>query len=174
MLQGAERETIGAQPGQAREERRVARTSGPQDQEDVLDPDVLTAEQLAGRLGIGDVQVVRRLAASGIIPGWRAVREWRFSWAEVYEWIAGPGVPDGEIVTARELARRLGVGVLVVRRAAAAPGTPGSVPGSGTIPGRLVGTHWRFAVQAAWLSLPDTSSALAGRLGIPLDKPPPG
>jgi excisionase family DNA binding protein len=152
----------------------VARTGARDGTGGAPDPDVLSAEQLAARLGIGDVQVVRRLAASKVIPGWRAGREWRFSWAEVYEWIAGPGIPDGKVVTAGELARRLGVGVLVVRRAAAAPGTPGAVPGTATIPGRLVGTQWRFAVQAVWRSLPDTSPALAMRLGIAPEAPSPG
>lgn len=130
------------------------------------DPDILTTDQLAERLGISDRQTLRNLAASGVVPGWRVGREWRYSWQEVYGWIAGPGVPDGEVVTAEELARRLGVSAGFVRKSAAAPGTPGSVPGAGTIPGRLVGGQWRFAVEAVWRALPETSPGLAARLGV--------
>jgi excisionase family DNA binding protein len=141
----------------------VARTSKAGQQ---ADPDVLTTDQLAERLGISDRQTLRSLAASGVVPGWRVGREWRYSWKEVYEWIAGSGVPDGELVTAEELARRLGVSAKSVRSSAAAPGTPGSVPGAATLPGRLVGGHWRFAVEAVWLALPETSPGLAARLGV--------
>ena len=130
------------------------------------DPDILTTDQLAERLGISDRQGLRNLAASGTVPGWRVGGNWRYSWAEVYGWIAGPGIPDGEIVTAGELARRLGGSANFVRKSAAAPGTPGSVPGAGTLPGRLVGRQWRFAVEAVWRALPETSPGLAARLGV--------
>lgn len=130
------------------------------------DPDVLTARELAARLGIKDPETVRTQAAAGTLPGWRAGREWRFSWSEIYEWIAGPGIPPGDIVSAAELAARLGVSRGVVTRAAAAPGTPGSAPGTGTMPGRMAGGQWRFAVEAVWRAMPGTSSRVAARLGV--------
>jgi hypothetical protein len=105
--------------------------------------DFLTAEQLAApdRLGM-DVQTVRDLAARHTLPGTLAGRRWLFSWTAIYTLIAGPGVPLGEVLSARQLARRFGVPVRVVQRAAAPPGTPGKLPGY------QVGKQWRFALEA--------------------------
>jgi len=145
--------------------------------EDSRDPDVLTTEELADRLGL-DVQTVLDLLATGVLPGHRVGRRWLSSWTAVYTWIAGPGVPDGEIVSARQLGHRFGVGERVVRRAAGPPGTPGKLPG------RQVGKQWRFAVQAARMALSRTGGppdgAAAGSGPRPLSAagqaggPPPG
>ena len=113
------------------------------------DPDVITAAQLADWLGIKTAQAVRDATVAGEtaarpdgIPGMRVGREFRYSRRAVYEWIAGPGIPDGEILDATELGRRIGASSLLVRRSAAAPGT------AGRIPGRRVGKQWRFALEA--------------------------
>jgi len=110
--------------------------------EPARDADILDAAQLADRVHLS-VQTTRRLLARGVFPGTRIGRDWRVSWRAAYERIAGPGVPDGEIVHARQLARILGLpDDRKLRRAAGAPGTPGKVPGLQA--GRL----WLFAVEA--------------------------
>ena len=141
---------------------RSARDAGVPAAEDTRDPDILTAEELAARLGL-DVQTVRDLAGAGVLPGGRAGRRWLFSWAAVYTWIAGPGVPDSEILSTRQLARRIGVDVRVVRRAAAPPGTPGKLPG------RQVGKKWLFAIEAVRreLSPPAGRPVGPGTLPVP-------
>jgi hypothetical protein len=115
------------------------------------DPDVITAVQLADWLGFRTAQAVRDATVTGApgggeadgIPGMRVGHEFRYSRRAVYEWIAGPGVPDGEILDATELGRRIGASSLLVRRSAAPPGTPGKIPG------RRVGKkQWRFALEA--------------------------
>lgn len=107
------------------------------------DPDILTAAELAEFLGIKDPQTVRDAAAEpGGIPGLRIGRERRFSRRAVYEWIAGPGIPGGEILTAEALGRRIGIPSRTLRRASAPPGTPGKIPG------RQVGRKWLYALEA--------------------------
>lgn len=103
--------------------------------------DFLTAEQLAEKLDL-DVQTVRDLAAAEVLQGIQAGRRWLFRWTDIYTLIAGPGVPAGEVLSARQLARRFGVPVRVVQRAAAPPGTPGRLPGY------RIGKQWRFALEA--------------------------
>jgi excisionase family DNA binding protein len=127
----------------------MARSARDPAAENGRDTDVLTTEELAARLGL-DVQTVLELLAAGVLPGQRVGRRWLSSWTAVYTWIAGPGVPDGEILSARQLGHRLGVGERVVRRAAGTPGTPGKLPG------RQVGKQWRFAVQAVRMALSQT------------------
>jgi hypothetical protein len=111
------------------------------------DPDVLTAAELAARLGVRDVQTLRDAMASGDIPAGRPGHEWLASWRAVYEWLAGPGVPDGDVVDAAKLGRLLGISARLVLRSAGPPGTPGRIWG------RQVGKRWRFAVEAARLSI---------------------
>lgn len=48
------------------------------------DPNVLTTEQLAARLGM-TANTVTRLARAGRLPGLRAGRDWRFYWPAVIE-----------------------------------------------------------------------------------------
>lgn len=116
------------------------------------DPDFLTAEELASRLDL-DVQTVRDLAASGVLSG-QYIGRWLFSWTAIYTWIAGPGIPSGEILSARQLAG-LGVPLRAVLEAAGTPGTPGKLPG------RKIGKKWCFAAEAAraWLSQPAPADA---------------
>jgi excisionase family DNA binding protein len=137
---------------------RSARDVGVPAAEDDRDPDILTTEELAGRLGL-DVQTVLDLLAAGVLPGQRVGRRWLSSWTAIYTWIAGPGVPDGEILSARQLGRRLGVDERVVRRAAQ----------RGELPGQQVGKQWRFAVQAVRMELGHTG----GRPGGPEARPVP-
>jgi len=111
------------------------------------DPDILTAAELAERLGIKFVQTVRDAIAAGDIPGGRPGREFLASWQTVYEWIAGPGVPDGPVVDAKGLSRRLRISERIILRSAAPPGTPSRIPG------RQIGKRWRFAVEAARLAI---------------------
>ncbi len=143
------------------------------------DPDILTAGELAARLGLS-VQTIRDLsaaeeaaveeAAAGTgaagrdtgcvtLHGWRIGRGRLYSWSAVYEQIAGPGVADGEIVDLGELARRLGVPKAAARRALAPPGTPGKLPG------RKVGDQWRAAWEAVQMQI--RGQAPASRPGSP-------
>lgn len=126
-----------------------AQTGAVPDTQPGRDPDILTAAEVADRLHIKYVQTVRDAAAAGIIPGLRTGHQWRFSWRAVYAAVAGPGIPDGEIVDSRQLARRLGPGVSDrwVRRAAAPPGTPDKLPGL------RIGAEWRFAMEAVRAAL---------------------
>jgi hypothetical protein len=122
------------------------------------DPDILTAGQLALRLDIKDLPTIRKATGADGIPGIRVGQELRYSWRAVYEWLAGPGVPQGEILDAAELGRRIGASERRVRRAAAAPGTPGKLPG------RQVGKKWRFAWEAcrAAIASPGLPDAAGG------------
>jgi|SRR5579859_7979791 len=105
--------------------------------------DFLTAEEFGSRVHIGRVHTVRSLCAGGLVPGASKIgREWRIHWPTFYAALAGPGVPDGEVVTSAELARRLRVSSRVVRRASAAPGTPGKLPGL------QLGKTWLYALPA--------------------------
>jgi hypothetical protein len=119
--------------------------------------DFLTAEQLAApdRLGL-DVQTVRDLAAAGELQGIQAGRRWLFRWTAIYTLIAGPGVPPGEVLSASQLARRFGVPVRAVQRAAAPPGTPGKLPG------RRIGKKWRFAWEAVRQQLGGDTASTGG------------
>jgi hypothetical protein len=105
--------------------------------------DTLTAEEFGKRVHISRVETVRRLCAAGLVPGASKIgREWRIHWPTFYAALAGPGVPVGEVVTSAELARRLRVDSRVVRRASAAPGTPGKLPGL------QLGKKWLYALPA--------------------------
>ena len=104
---------------------------------------LLTAEEFGGRVQIGRVQTVRTLCAEGRVPGARKIGPgWRIHWPTFYEALAGPGVPEGEIVTSGQLARHLRVPERVVRRSSAAPGTPSKLPGL------QLGKTWRYAMPA--------------------------
>ena len=129
--------------------------------------DFVTAEEFGRRVQIDRVQTVRTLCAQGLVPGARKVarpdrrgQEWEIHWPTFYEALAGAGVAEGEIVTSGQLARYLGVPDRVVRRASAAPETPGKYPGL------QLGKGWRYAMpavqarQAAW-SQPDGQDAAA-------------
>lgn len=119
------------------------------------DPDIVTAAELAGRLHL-DVQTIRDLAAAEAardeaadpdpervtLHGWRIGNTLLFSWSAIYVQIAGPGIPDGEILDPAQLGRRLGVPTKKAWRALAIPGTPGQLPG------RKVGKQWRSAWEA--------------------------
>jgi hypothetical protein len=105
--------------------------------------DILTAEEFGARVHIRRVRTVTDLCASGEVPGASKIgKEWRVHWPTFYEAVAGPGVPDGDVVNSTELARRLRVSDRVVRRASAAPGTPGKLPGL------QVGKTWLHAMPA--------------------------
>jgi hypothetical protein len=105
--------------------------------------DDVTAEEFGRRVQFGRVQTVRTLCAEGRIPGAKkAGSSWEIHWPTFYEALAGPGVPEGEIVTSGQLARYLGVPDRAVRRASAAPGTPGKWPGL------QLGKGWRYAMPA--------------------------
>ena len=105
--------------------------------------DVLTAEEFAVRVQMRRVHTVTDLCAAGVVPGASKIgHEWRVHWPTFYAAVAGPGVPDGEVVTSRQLARYLRVDERVVRRAAAAPGTPGRLPGF------QLGKTWLHAMRA--------------------------
>src|SRR5260370_40367256 len=105
--------------------------------------DILTAEEFADRVHIRRVHTVTALCASGVVPGASKIgHEWRVRWPTFYAAVAGPGVPDGEVVTSRQLAHYLRVDERVVRRAVAAPGTPGKLPGF------QLGKTWLHAMPA--------------------------
>jgi hypothetical protein len=128
----------------------MAPTAAAQDSPSARGVDVLTAEEFGRRVQIGRVQTVRSLCAQDLVPGARKVtrpdgrgQEWEIYWPTFYEALAGPGVAEGEIVTSRQLARYLGgVPDRAVRRASAAPGTPGKWPGL------QLGKGWRYAMPA--------------------------
>ena len=102
----------------------------PENLSDQAHADILTAEEFAVRVHIRRVHTVTDLCADGVVPGASKIgHEWRIHWPTFYAAVAGPGVPDGEVVTSRQLAQYLRVDERVVRRAAAAPGTPGKLPG---------------------------------------------
>jgi hypothetical protein len=111
--------------------------------------DNVSAEEWGRRVQIGRVQTARGLCAAGLVPGAQKVdrpdgrgQEWEIHWPTFYEALAGPGVAEGEIVTSHQLARHLGVPDRAVRRASAAPGTPGKWPGL------QLGKAWRYAMPA--------------------------
>jgi hypothetical protein len=135
-------------------------------------PDLLDAKQFAALLGIPRVQTLTDLAAAGEVPGAARPEQagrntpgtWLFNLRVFYPWLAGPGVPFGEIVDSAELADLLGLHERAVRRARRDPGS-----GEG-LPGRHVGRKVLFAVPAVWQqlgwpldSLPAPHRALAGR-----------
>ena len=104
---------------------------------------LLTAEEFGGRVQIDRVQTVRTLCAEGLVPGARKIGPgWRIHWPTFYQALAGPGVPEGEIVTSGQLARHLRVPERVVRRSSAVPGTPNKLPGL------RLGKTWRYAMPA--------------------------
>jgi len=113
----------------------------------VPDGPVLTAAELAGRLGFRDPQTVTDLAAAGELAGVKLGRDWLFSWAAIYQRIAGPGAPDGPVFSAAQLGRWLGASAPAVRRAAAPPGTARGLPGC------KIGKQWLFALEAVRLQL---------------------
>ena len=117
------------------------------------DPDILTAEELAPRIKIKFAQTIRDAATAGEVPCMPAGRLLLFSWKAFYEWLAGPGIPEGEILTARELAAVLGVSERLIKRSSAAPGTPGKLPG------RRVGKQWRYALEAVRRTMRGSASA---------------
>ena len=122
--------------------------------------DILTSEEFARRVHIRRVQTVQELCAAGQVPGATKIgHEWRIHWPTFYAAVAGPGVPLGELLTSRQLAEYLRVDERVVRRASAAPGTPGKLPG------RQLGRTWLHALpavhaQAGW-PLDDGQAAAA-------------
>lgn len=129
------------------------------------DPDILDARELAARLAIKDDKIIRDLAAAGELPGMRvgSGSQWVFSWAAVYAWLAGPGIPDGEILDVKQLAEKLDISQQLVRRTAGEPGTPDRFPG------RKVGNKWLFALEAVraairtpWQPQPSADSAAPG------------
>jgi hypothetical protein len=154
----------------------MARTSPDPGSGTARDPDILTAEELAARLHV-DVQTVRDLSAAedeaaaaedgdgaardakAVVLGGTRVGRRLYSWSAIYVQLAGQGVPDGEICSPAELARRLGVPKRTVQRGLAPPGTPGKLPG------RKVGGQWRSAWPAVHLQI--RSPAPAGQAGSP-------
>src|SRR5919202_714660 len=59
----------------------------------VREPDVLSVEQLAQLLQV-DATTVRKLAATGELPGRKLGRHWRFSRQAVLDWLANPEGPN--------------------------------------------------------------------------------
>ncbi len=105
---------------------------------------VIGAAELARRLGFRDTQTVTDLAAAGKLHGAKIGHTWLFAWAAIYQRIAGPGVPDGPVLRAAQLARRFGVTTKVIRKAAAPPGK---------LHGCKIGKQWLFALEAARLQM---------------------
>ena len=136
------------------------------------DPDIVSAEELGALLHL-DVQTVRDVSAAEdaageqeapggaavVLGGFRVGRQRRYSWSAIYVQIAGPGIPDGEILDAGQLARRLDLPKRAVQRALAPPGTPGKLPG------RKVGRQWRSAWPAVQAAI--RGPAPAGQPGSP-------
>jgi hypothetical protein len=127
---------------------------------------VLTAAELAARLGFKATQTVTDLAAAGVLRGCKAGNGWLFAWAGIYRQIAGPGVPDGPVLDAAGVARRLGLATRTVTDLAAA----------GVLRGCKVGNGWLFAWagiyrQIAGPGVPDgpvlSAAELARVLGVP-------
>lgn len=63
------------------------------------DPDVLTTDELAAKLGLSP-QTVRKMAASGQIPAMKAGKNFRYSWSAVKDVLRQPhrepGVPTDD------------------------------------------------------------------------------
>ncbi|MBA9007307.1 helix-turn-helix domain-containing protein [Thermomonospora cellulosilytica] len=53
------------------------------------DPDILTTEEVAARLGLSQ-QTVRRMAAAGQIPALKAGKNFRYSWTAVLQVLRQP------------------------------------------------------------------------------------
>jgi hypothetical protein len=125
----------------------------------VPDGPVLSAAQLAARLGFRSPQTVTDLAAAGELQAAKIGHMWLFAWAAIYERIAGPGVPDGQVLSAAQLGRLFGVTAKVIRSAAGPPGTPGKLAAA------KIGKQWLFALEAARLQMdPQQPAAAAGHL----------
>lgn len=136
--------------------------------EPVRDPDVLTTEQLAARLGV-NIKTIRSMAASGDIPAAQLGKNWRYSYRAVLTVLFGPatqtlgaatpligtvpgtrGERDPDIVTTEELARQWGVTSRTVRNMITVSG----------LPAFRVGRDWRYSYRAAmaWLQDPTGQS----------------
>jgi hypothetical protein len=111
------------------------------------DPDILTAEQASRRLRIPKTQTFRNIANRGQVPSLLVGARRRYSWARLYEMVAGPGVPYSDILTSKDVAQLLGVSERTVQRASDEPGTPGKLPG------HRFGRYWRYALAAIELAL---------------------
>ncbi len=122
---------------------------------------VIGAAELAGRLGFRDPQTVTDLAAAGELAGVKLGRDWLFSWAAIYQRIAGPGAPDGPVIGAAELARRLGF---------RDPQTVTDLAAAGEVQGCKIGGTWLFAWAAIYQRIagpgaPDGPVFSAAQLG---------
>jgi len=127
----------------------------------VPDGPVLTAAELAGRLGFRDPQTVTDLAAAGELAGVKLGRDWLFSWAAIYQRIAGPGAPGGPVIGAAELAGRLGF---------RDPQTVTDLAAAGEVQGCKIGGTWLFAWAAIYQRIagpgaPDGPVFSAAQLG---------
>ncbi|SEF78480.1 DNA binding domain-containing protein, excisionase family [Thermomonospora echinospora] len=58
------------------------------------DPDILTTEELATKLGLSP-QTVRRMAAAGQIPALKAGKNFRYSWSAVLDVLRQPHPQPG-------------------------------------------------------------------------------
>lgn len=61
---------------------------------DGRDPDILTTEELATKLGLSP-QTVRRMAAAGQIPALKAGKNFRYSWSAVLQVLRQPHPQPG-------------------------------------------------------------------------------
>ena len=64
---------------------------GPDVPESDSGPDVLTVEQAAELLQLSP-KTVKRLSATGVVPGRRVGNQWRYHRATLIDWIAGKDV----------------------------------------------------------------------------------
>jgi excisionase family DNA binding protein len=82
------------------------------------DPDVLTTQELAAKLGLS-AQTVRRMAHAGQLPALKTGKDFRYSWEAVLEILRRPHQPedDEDQQEARDPKRRYGAGYRAQRDA---------------------------------------------------------
>ena len=57
------------------------------------EPDILTVEEAAEYLRVSP-STVRRMARTGLLPGVRIGRQWRFSRRQLLEWVEEAAIPE--------------------------------------------------------------------------------
>lgn len=80
------------------------------------DPDVLTTDELAAKLGLSP-QTVRKMAASGQIPAMKAGKNFRYSWSAVKQVLRQPYKDPGVPTDDHDPAPGTGAGYRAQRRA---------------------------------------------------------
>jgi excisionase family DNA binding protein len=141
----------------------------PGGQDPARDPDVLDTGQFAARTGFREHTVTDWCNAGYVRGATKLGTQWRIHYPTFWAELCGrPGVPYGEILSAAQLAARIGLHEKTVRRMLA----------SGEIPGLQLGGKngpWLCAQPAVWMrfgwSLPDAAPEPPATVSRPLAAP---